>query len=72
NMAVVKYIDAWGVIDLSGNYVIPAKSSYEEMTVINHDFIGIKVNGKWGFVNKEGRTIVEPQYDTISSISSLK
>ena len=40
---------------------------YDEITEINqYGFAGIKKDGKWGVINKDGEVILEPTYESNS------
>ena len=54
--------DKCGFVDKSGNIIVDYK--YERVTEINkYGFAGIRLNGKWGVINGEGKIIVEPTYE---------
>ena len=50
-----------------GEEVVPSKYDWE------YDFYGglalVKLNGKWGYINKKGEEVISLKYDTISSFS---
>ena len=65
-VARIKNSSNYGLIDRSGNFVIPMKFVHID------DFYGglaaIYNNGKWGFVNKAGEVIVKPQYEAFGGM----
>lgn len=62
-----------GVIELeSGNVVIPAiyKDMYHywEKENLNKGGLAVKLNGKWGIIDKANKTIIHFQYDSIVNL----
>ena len=52
----------WGFVDKNGN--IKIQYTYDMVTELNeYGYAGIKLNGKWGVINSEGKNIQEPIYD---------
>ena len=51
-LAAVCLNDNWGVIDETGREVIPFK--YDWIAPLEGDMANAKLNGKWGFIDKEG------------------
>ena len=52
-------------IEVKDSYVL----MYTENDFEYYDFNGYKQNGKWGFVNKSGQTVVECIYDMVTEIN---
>ena len=49
----------WGFVDKNGN--IKIQYTYDMVTELNeYGYAGIKLNGKWGVINSEGKIIQEP------------
>ena len=48
-----------------GKVIIPFK--YDEADFFSEDFARVKLNGKWGFVDKSGKVVVSIKYDQVSS-----
>mgnify|MGYP006334487577 CR=1 FL=1 len=45
--------------------------SFEDARTFNDaTYAAVKVNGKWGFVNKEGEMVIDPVYDDARSFSN--
>lgn len=58
----------WGFRDSeTGETVIPAK--YESIGLESEGLAPVKLNGKWGFIDKGDRMVIEPQYDYALSFS---
>lgn len=52
----------WGFVDKNWN--IKIQYTYDMVTELNeYGYAGIKLNGKWGVINSEGKIIQEPIYD---------
>ena len=52
----------WGFVDKNVN--IKIQYTYDMVTELNeYGYAGIKLNGKWGVINSEGKIIQEPIYD---------
>ncbi|MEO4052439.1 WG repeat-containing protein [Solibacillus sp. CAU 1738] len=66
-VARIKDLSSYGVIDTSGNFVVPMK--YKYIGEFNNGFAEIYNNGKFGFINKAGEEIVKPQYDGFGGFS---
>ena len=45
------------------------KSIYDEVEDFHNGFAAVKRNGKWGFVNKQGKEAVPCKYDYVGSFS---
>lgn len=58
------YINAqkWGIIDLNGNAIIP--TIYDNVEKVG-DFYKLKLNGKYGLANLEGKILLECIYNEI-------
>lgn len=61
----VKQNGKWGILDYSGNEIVPFE--FEEIISLSYSegLIGIKKDGKWGFVDREGNSVVPTKYDSI-------
>ena len=54
--------EKWGFKNASGETIIEAK--YDRVTELNeYGFAGIKQDGKWGVIDKDGNIVVEPSYE---------
>lgn len=61
---ITKREGKYGVIDVSGRVI--SHPQYEGITIINKDLIGIKQQGKWGWIDAgNGRIIQQPVYDEV-------
>ena len=55
--------DEWGFADRKGK--IKIKPQYEDVTVFNLGFAAVKMDGKWGAINRVNEFIKNPVYDSI-------
>lgn len=56
----------WGYKNQNGEEVVQAE--YDYVTELNkYGYAGIKLKGKWGVINKEGKIIKEPSYEIDST-----
>lgn len=54
------------MIDLSGNQV--GTLLYEDARVfLDFTYTAVKIDGKWGFTDKDGNLVIEPQYEDAAS-----
>lgn len=49
--------DRWGLIDNKGKGITPIK--YDEIIDRNEPLVSVKVNGRWGFLDKSGTEYFE-------------
>ena len=54
----------WDFADSAGNIVIPAQ--YEDVSTFRNGLATVRLNGKYGLINKAGKEILPPQYNSIS------
>ena len=58
--------DGYQMIDTSGK--VYSKHTYEDVRLFNDTtYAAVKINGKWGFVDKNGDIVLEPQYEDARS-----
>lgn len=56
----------WGIIDLSGRYVMkPAFEALKGNFGYGADAVAVKKSGKWGFADKAGNLVVQPTFDDV-------
>ncbi len=64
-------IEQWGIIDRSGAWTIPA--DYDEVSNFSDEGIAlVKINGRFGFINKLNRLVIPNIYDDCSGIPEGK
>jgi hypothetical protein len=54
-----------GFLDTNGNEVIPC--IYDDVRHFREDMAAVQIDGKWGFINKAAKIVVEPQYDYVGT-----
>lgn len=57
----------WGVVDTSGNVIIPF--TYDEITLPDSNVIAIKKDNKWGIVRTDGSPLTDLVYDNTPRFS---
>ncbi len=58
----IKYKDGLGFCDLEGRIMI--STQYEETGIFKNGICPIKLRGRWGYIDKEEKIIVQPYYKT--------
>lgn len=65
----VKESNAYRMIDSAGNSY--GEKNYEDVRLFNDaTYAAVKINGKWGFIDKNGELIIEPKYEDARSFSN--
>lgn len=59
----VKKTSGWGCIDMEGKTVVPF--IYKSLGPVTHNWISFFENGQWGWLDKNGRMVIEPQFDQV-------
>lgn len=63
--------EAWGFTDANGKVVI--KALYDEILPFSEGFAAVRINQKWGFIDRSGNFVVKPnKYDSVGSFSEGK
>lgn len=56
--------DKFGVVKDKKILIYP---KYDYMYKFHDNMAAIKIGGKWGFINDEGKEVIKPQYDSVAS-----
>ncbi|MEG1887249.1 MAG: WG repeat-containing protein [Oscillospiraceae bacterium] len=65
----VYYDSNYHMIDLSGKEI--GSDKYESVRIFNDSsYAAVKINGKWGFVDKDGNFKIDPTYEDARSFSN--
>jgi hypothetical protein len=56
--------DKWGFCDANKKLIIQVR--YEEVLLFTDGLARVKLNGKYGFINKSGTEVIPPKYDNAS------
>lgn len=55
----------WGYIDITGKFVLPPK--YEDALDFSEGLAGVKMDGKYGFINKQGEVFIPFKYPRVDN-----
>jgi WG repeat protein len=55
--------------DTEGNEVLPFSNKYESYGNFTEGLARVKTHGKWGFINKEGKEVIAPQFYYVDDFS---
>ncbi len=55
------------LIDINGKVLRIISSKYENVTRFSESLSAVKINGKWGYCDKQGNMAIESQYDTVTA-----
>ena len=58
----------WGFSDKKTNEVV-IKASFDYAKSFSDGLAGVKLKGKWGFINKTGNLVIKPRFDEVKSFS---
>ena len=56
----------WAYADESGKVI--TKFIYEEAHAFSEGMAAVKLNDKWGFINESGVAVIEPRFESVSSL----
>ena len=65
DLACVKLGDIWGCINVCGEEIIPVKYEKIEINQSENPRVSAMLNGKWGFVDENGKEITAFEYDDV-------
>lgn len=70
--AIVRNGKKYGVVDVKGTVICPVKYDAIESNYSEHypDLCQVRLNGKLGLVDKDGKEVVQPLYDDMGAISN--
>ena len=54
--------------EVSGKVAV--KFKYDEVRKFSEQLAAIKINGKWGFINKSGKEVIKPEYRAVSDFEN--
>ncbi|GAA4418866.1 hypothetical protein GCM10023187_52700 [Nibrella viscosa] len=64
-LVAVRIRDQWGFALNNENYDPVWPPMYDSFVVFFHGLIAVQFDGQWGFLNEQGREVVEPRYEAI-------
>ena len=56
----------YGILSWDGKILQDADNNFEELQPMSNSFLGVKINGKYGFVDEHGRLRIANRYDSIT------
>lgn len=62
DLVAFKLNDKWGACDRDGKVVLPAR--FESSFEFHEGLAGVEEGGKHGFIDKEGKWVIKPAFDT--------
>ncbi len=54
-----------GIFDLTGNYILKFNRDYEDILFVSNDYLGVKLDGKYGLIDFKGNLRIANRYDGI-------
>ena len=61
---------AFGILSWDGRVLLDLNRDFEELHPISDGFLGVRINGKYGFVDDWGRLRIANRYDSVTHFSS--
>ncbi len=68
-IAINKKYNVFSYYDSDGKEVL-SNLKYEEVKGFHHGFAAVKQEGKWGFINREGKAICDFDFDEVANFSN--
>lgn len=65
--SIVKQDGKYGIIDLSGNFIV--KAQWDDIWTISDGYYPVKKDSLWGFMNRNGQVTVFPKYYEVGFFS---
>ncbi len=62
--------DAFGILSWDGRVLLDPNDDFEELHPMSDGFLGVRINGKYGFVDDWGRLRIANRYDSVTHFSS--
>jgi len=66
----VRNEELFGIVDKKGDLLIKFKQDYQQVLFLSEDYIGVKIDGKYGFIDLDGNLRVANRYDSIQPFRS--
>lgn len=65
NLLPVKTKNGWTFITPTGSEAFPHEEPFSDVTPFSSGLAGVKVKGKWGLIDRDGKYIVLPTYEDL-------
>ncbi len=62
--------DKWGILSKTGKILKNTNNTFQELQPMSDEYMGVKINNKFGFVDALGRLRIANRYDSITSFQS--
>ncbi|MES2734384.1 MAG: WG repeat-containing protein [Bacteroidota bacterium] len=69
SMITVRVGDKEGLINIRGKMILRPSSQFQELQVMHEERSGVRINNKYGFIDKEGRLRIANRYEGITPFS---
>ena len=60
----------FGILSWDGRVLLDLNNGFEELHPMSNGFLGVRINGKYGFVDDWGRLRIANRYDSVTHFSS--
>jgi hypothetical protein len=69
SMITVRQGDKEGLINVRGKMILRPSSEFRELQIMHEERSGVRINNKYGFIDKEGRLRIANRYEGITPFS---
>lgn len=60
----------WGIVSWDGRVLRDVNNNFEELHFMSDGFLGVRISGKYGFVDEWGRLRIANRYDSVTHFSN--
>ncbi|MDA0193833.1 MAG: WG repeat-containing protein [Bacteroidetes bacterium] len=68
-LMIVNRDDDWGVVDRKGSFIINMTDEYQEIRDFSEDFLVIKKDDRYGFIDLNGKLRIANRYDDVQTFN---
>jgi hypothetical protein len=65
DLIAAKAEGCYGFVDIANHFFWAIEPTYEDAHPFKEDYAAVKLNGKWGYINRKGEIVVKPRYDFV-------